>query len=70
MVDSIMFWNIQGVASLNFCWTFQTLVKTYKPLMIAIFEPRINGIKTDEFIRKSGFDKSHRVEAIGFFGGI
>ena len=65
-----MFWNVQGAASPNFLQTFRTLVKTYKPLMVAIFEPRINGIKADEFIRKSGFDKSHKVEANGFSSGI
>ena len=33
-------------------------------------ESHISGIKADEFIKKSGFDKSHRVEAVGFSGGI
>ena len=33
-------------------------------------EPCISGIKADEFIKKSGFDNSHRVEAVGFSGGI
>ncbi|XP_024041960.1 uncharacterized protein LOC127901861 [Citrus sinensis] len=68
MVDSIMFWNVQGAASPNFRRSFRTLVKTYKPSMVAIFEPRINGIKANEFIRRSGFNKYHRVEATGFSG--
>ena len=33
-------------------------------------EPRISGNKADSFIRRSGFDKSYRVEAEGFSGGI
>ncbi|XP_024041873.1 uncharacterized protein LOC127898857 [Citrus sinensis] len=33
-------------------------------------EPRTSGVKADEFIKKSGFDYSHRVEAVGFSGGI
>lgn len=65
-----MFWNVQGAASPNFRRSFRTLVKTYKPSMVAIFEPRINGIKANEFIRRSGFNKYHRVEATGFSGSI
>ncbi|XP_024042959.1 uncharacterized protein LOC112099735 [Citrus clementina] len=33
-------------------------------------EPRISGIKADDFIKKSGFACSNRVEAEGFSGGI
>ena len=33
-------------------------------------EPRVNGIKADEFIKKSGFENSHQVEAAGFSTGI
>ncbi|KAH9745843.1 reverse transcriptase domain-containing protein [Citrus sinensis] len=33
-------------------------------------EPRISGRKADDFIRNSGFEYSHRVEAEGFAGGI
>ncbi|KAH9788525.1 reverse transcriptase domain-containing protein [Citrus sinensis] len=33
-------------------------------------EPRISGRKADDFIRSSGFEYSHRVEAVGFAGGI
>lgn len=35
-----------------------------------ILKPRINGFKVDEFIKKSGFDKFYRLEAIGFSVGI
>ncbi|KAH9707854.1 hypothetical protein KPL70_012694 [Citrus sinensis] len=33
-------------------------------------EPCISGYKSDHFIKRSGFDKSFRVEAEGFSGGI
>ncbi|GMJ03289.1 hypothetical protein HRI_003998100 [Hibiscus trionum] len=33
-------------------------------------EPRISGSKADDFIRRSGFTSSFRVEATGFSGGI
>lgn len=38
--------------------------------MAILMEPRISGPKADVFIINSGFDKSHRVEAEGFSGGI
>lgn len=38
--------------------------------MVVILELRISGTKTDDFIRKNGVDKSHRVEAISFSRGI
>lgn len=42
----------------------------YNPLLIALFEPRISGKKTNDFILKSGFDRSHRIETVAFRGGI
>ena len=38
--------------------------------MIVLLEPRISGLKVDAFIKNSSFNKSHRVEAEGFSGGI
>ncbi|KAH9772083.1 reverse transcriptase domain-containing protein [Citrus sinensis] len=67
---SILFWNFQGAGSPNFRRTFAALVKNYNPKIVAIFEPRVSGKKADDFIKKSGFDRSHRVEANGFSGGI
>ncbi|XP_038715030.1 uncharacterized protein LOC120008723 [Tripterygium wilfordii] len=67
---SIMLWNVQGAASPGFRRAFKTLIQTYKPKLVALFEPRCSGIKADEFIRKNRFERSHRVEAVGFSGGI
>lgn len=38
--------------------------------MVIMLEPRISGIRANELIKKSGFVKSHRVEAIGYSRGI
>ena len=38
--------------------------------MVALVEPRISGKKVDDFIIRSGFERSHRIEAEGFSGGI
>ena len=70
MMISIMYWNAQGVASADFRRFFRTIVKNYKPSLVVLMEPRISGVKADDFIKKSGFDHSHRVEAVGFSGGV
>ena len=70
MTISALFWNVQGAGSPTFRRTFATLVKNYNPTVVAIFKPRISGKKADDFIKKSGFDRSHRVEANGFSGGV
>lgn len=66
MFNSFMFWNCQGVTLKEFLQTFRTLVFTYKLCLIAWFEQKISGCKADWFIVRSGFYKSHLVEAIGF----
>ena len=70
MTISILFWNVQEVGSPSFRRVFATLVKSYKPTIVVILEPRIRDKKADDFIKKCGFDCSHRVEATGFSGGI
>ncbi|XP_052291725.1 uncharacterized protein LOC127900602 [Citrus sinensis] len=65
-----MYWNVQGAASVDFRRSFRTIVKNYNPSLVVLMEPRISGVKADDFIKKSGFDQSHRVEAVGFAGGI
>lgn len=70
MSISIMYWNVQGAASGEFRRSFRTIVKNYNPSFVVLMEPRISGVKADEFIKKSGFDNSHRVEVVGFSRGI
>ena len=38
--------------------------------MVVVMEPKISAQRADNFIKASGFDRSHRVEAVGFLGGI
>ena len=70
MVISVMFWNVQGAASQSFRRAFKSIRQSYNPDMVVVMEPRISGRKADNFIKASGFDRSHRVEAVGFSGGI
>ncbi|KAL9409078.1 hypothetical protein AB3S75_047461 [Citrus x aurantiifolia] len=65
-----MFWNVQGAASQSFRQAFESIRQSYNPDMVVVMEPRISGRKADNFIKASGFDRSHRVEAVGFSGEI
>ena len=56
MMISIMYWNVQGAASADFRRSFRTIVKNYNPSLVVLMEPRISGVKADDFIKKSGFD--------------
>ncbi|KAL4325692.1 hypothetical protein GQ457_11G004850 [Hibiscus cannabinus] len=49
---------------------FKLYMNLHQPDMFVVMEPRISGSKADAFIRRSRFDSSFRVEAMGFFGGI
>ncbi|KAL4384625.1 hypothetical protein GQ457_15G012350 [Hibiscus cannabinus] len=60
----------QGANDPEFNKIFKMLMKDKIPDVAAIFEPRISGRRADIFIRSSGFDRSFRVEANGFSGGI
>ena len=65
---SILFWNCQGVASPGFRRAFIIMNKIYNLDIVAILEPKISGVKADNFIKRSGFESSHRVEAESFAG--
>lgn len=67
---SILFWNYQGVSSPSFRRAFKSLISTYKVDMVAVLEPKVSGLQADKFIKLSGFDRSQRVEAVGFSGCI
>lgn len=43
---------------------------SFKQYIFSLLEPRVSGTKADEVIDKLDFQYSHRVEAIGFSGGI
>ena len=66
MSISVMFWNVQGAGASDFRLSFAAIIQCYKPTMVVIFEPRISGKKADNFIRGCGFERSHKIEAVGF----
>lgn len=67
---SIITWNCQGACNKKFPSIFKSYVHTHKPDLFVLFEPRISGLQADKVISKLGFQRSHRVEARGFSGGI
>ncbi|KAL4351406.1 hypothetical protein GQ457_06G022300 [Hibiscus cannabinus] len=62
--------RVEGVLDPEFRRYFRLLLEVHKSDIVAIFEPRVSGVSADNFIRRSSFDYSYRVEANGFSGGI
>lgn len=47
----------------------KNLVELHTPSIFMVVEPRISGRDADNFIKKLGFSRSHRVEAVGLLAG-
>ncbi|KAJ4842416.1 hypothetical protein Tsubulata_039883 [Turnera subulata] len=65
-----MVWNCRGAGSSEFMATVKEYVSVNKPQVLILVEPRISGRTADRVVRRIGFSHSHRVEAIGFSGGV
>ncbi|KAJ9176443.1 hypothetical protein P3X46_011753 [Hevea brasiliensis] len=59
-----------GAAKPGFLRVFKEWFFSYCPSVCIIVKPRISGVSVDKVIMKMGFLRSHRVECIGFSGGI
>ena len=66
----IIVWNCQGAGSNQFRRMVKSLVDMHRPRMLVLLEPRISGIKAERVIKYLRFERSHRVEAEGYSGGI
>ncbi|KAL4308369.1 hypothetical protein GQ457_01G026590 [Hibiscus cannabinus] len=62
--------TMQGALDPGFNRSFKLLFRKRKPEIVIVMEPRISGSAADRFIRRTGFDRSYRVEAHDFAGGI
>ncbi|KAA3455874.1 reverse transcriptase [Gossypium australe] len=60
----------EGCVSRNFLRAFREYNEEHKPHIVCLVEPRVSGNKANIIIENLGFNYSHRVEAIGFSGGI
>lgn len=63
-------WKYKGVASESFYRIFSQYKKVHQPFVVLIIEPQVSGIKADAMTRSIGFMFSHRIESMGFKGGI
>ncbi|MBA0785623.1 hypothetical protein Gotri_027036 [Gossypium trilobum] len=54
----------------KFLRVFQEYNAEHRPDIVCLVEPRVSGTKANIIIEKLGFNHSHRVEAVGFSGGI
>ncbi|KAK8663856.1 hypothetical protein V6N13_083661 [Hibiscus sabdariffa] len=62
--------NDGGCAHPKFFSTARQYLRVVKPDLVVFVEPRVSGRKADVIIASLGFLYSHRVEAVGFSGGI
>ncbi|KAL1164344.1 hypothetical protein V6Z11_A06G063000 [Gossypium hirsutum] len=67
---TIFCWNCQGYAGLKFPRVFWEYNREHKLDLVGLLKTRVSGVKADSIIAKLDFDFSHRVEAVGFSGGI
>ncbi|WCJ40290.1 DNAse I-like superfamily protein [Euphorbia peplus] len=63
-------WNCQGTVNARFLRTLKMFLQNHSPSVIVLVETKCSGRIADSVIKKIGFDFSHRVEAIGYSGGI
>ncbi|KAK8639521.1 hypothetical protein V6N13_137896 [Hibiscus sabdariffa] len=66
----IFCWNVQGCGDSRFLLAAKQFLRDNRPDLVVFVEPRISGLRVDSVISALGFPHSHRVEAIGFSGGI
>lgn len=67
---NIMSWNCSGAGARSFPRLIQEMKANYRIKVLIIIKPRVSGSRADNIIARMGYDKSHRVEAMGFSGGI
>lgn len=67
---SLFIWNTQGAAALKFMSILKSFIQEHKPQVLVLVEPKISGVQADRIISKIGYQRSHRIEATGFSGGI
>ncbi|KAJ4836438.1 hypothetical protein Tsubulata_045150 [Turnera subulata] len=62
--------GVGGAGSAHFLATVKEYIRCNKPNVLILLEPRISGLTADRVVRRLGFSNSHRVEDVGFSGGV
>lgn len=66
----IIMWNCNGASNNGFISVVMDFVRQNNVSLLVLLEPKVSGFTANCVIRKLGFPFSHRVEAVGFSGGI
>lgn len=70
MKSDILVWNCQGVGNLKFHRFLKEYLRDFDLDIVVLVEIRVNELRADNVIKSIGFPNSHKVEAMGFSGGI
>lgn len=68
--ESVLSWNSRGAKSVGFLKEVKEFMRLYKPMIIALIQPKISGVEADAVCKRLG--KSHwaRSESEGFSRAI
>ncbi|KAK2661699.1 hypothetical protein Ddye_000273 [Dipteronia dyeriana] len=66
----ILVWNVRGTGKQLFARNISDIRRLYSFEILAICEPRINGLKAKRVIKRLGFYNNYIVEVERFSGGI
>ena len=67
---NFLFWNCRGAGNSGFCEVVHDLRRLWNCTVLAVVEPRVNGVRADRIVKKLKFESNFRVEAQGMSGGI
>ena len=65
-----MVWNVQGAGSREFVNVLREIIRTHKPLVLALVETHMGGDHAQKIADILGYRGHSRVDAQGFSGGI
>lgn len=66
----VLLWNCRGAGSADFLRHMKDLVRSQKPSIMVVVEPKISGTRAQRVIRQLGFSNFHISDPIGYAGGI
>lgn len=66
----IIIWNCKEAAKAGLVSTLNSYVRSYGVKITVFLEIKISENRADKVIKRPGFERSHRIEAQGFLGGI
>ncbi|KAK9111682.1 hypothetical protein Scep_019201 [Stephania cephalantha] len=68
MYCPILVWNCKGVAGNSFLKHLKSIFSIHQIKIMVLMETRTSGLQAETIIKKIGFNRSHRIEAMGSSG--